>query len=431
MSHDDVAAGTDQNGATRPNGGGTARRWRVPLILGVGVFAVATNEFVLAGMLPPLGAEFAISVASAGQVVTVFAVACALTGPVLTTLTAARARRQVLLAAIALHLVGVVASAVAPSFPLLLLAQVVAAAGTGLFVPVAAATASAVVAPERRGQAIAIVLTGFTSATAFGAPIGTGIGGAFGWRATLWFVAGLAVLGALGVLALVPRQVEAPTPEGVRERLVALGDRRVLVTLATTMFAFGSAYIFYTYSAETFAPATGGSGTVLAVIILVFGVVSVAGSYVAGVLTDRLGGRAVMAICLVWVAVCLAVLPWARTGLGTAIALAAVLAVTAFSMSAPQQYRLIAINPTVAPVLISLHASVLYLAIALAGVLGGLALAGLGVAALGPIAAVIALLALGLSELAHHFTRTPITGSTAADAVGPTDAARTKKGPAS
>ncbi len=383
---------------------GRTSRWSVP-ILAFGVLAVATNEFVLAGMLPRLSDTLDVSIPTAGQVVTVFALACALLGPVLATATAAWPRRRVLLAATAIYAVGTAGAALAPSFALLLVAQAVAAGGTGLFVPVACTTGAALVAPERRGRAIATVLTGFTTATAFGAPIGTAVGGQLGWRATMWFVVAMALAGLVGLLALVPRRVVTPAPAGLRERLAPLADRRVLTTLATTLLAFTSVYVLYTYIAEVFAPATASSDARLPAIMLVFGTVAIVGSYATGALTDRIGGRGVMVVCLLWVAVGLTLLPLVRDSFWSAVAFVAVFALAAFSMSAPQQHRLIELDPAAAPILVSLHASILYLAIALAGAIGAVGVAAVGAAGLGFVAAAIALLALALSETAHRLAR--------------------------
>ncbi|MGK5640835.1 MFS transporter [Streptomyces sp. URMC 126] len=383
---------------------GQVSRFSVPL-LGFGVFAVATNEFVLAGMLPHLEETLHVSTAAAGQVVTVYALACALFGPIFATVTAAWSRRVVLLTAAGVYLVGTVGAAVAPDYPLLLVAQAVAAGGTGLFVPVAASSGASLVPPERRGRAIATVLTGFTAATAFGAPIGTAFGSRFGWRGTMWFVAGLAVLGIVGLVTLVPRTIPTPPAESLRKRFLPLADPRVLTTLGTTALAFTSVYVLYTYIADIFDGATGGSGGKVATLMFVLGVVSIVGSYLAGVVTDRIGGRGVMAICLIWVAVCLALVQLVSGSFPASVGFIAVFAVACFSMSAPQQHRLIGLNPPLASVLISLHASILYVAIALAGAIGGAGLSVGGSASLGYIGAAIALLGLALSELAHRLTR--------------------------
>ncbi|RKT83682.1 MFS transporter, DHA1 family, inner membrane transport protein [Saccharopolyspora antimicrobica] len=371
-------------------------RWAVP-VLGFGTFAVGTCEFVLAGLLPQLSSTLRVSIGTAGQVVTAFALTCALLAPVLATATASWQRRRVLLLATGVYLVGNIATALAPSFPLVIAAQIVAAAGAGLFVPTAAVTASALVPADRRGRAIAVVTTGFTAATAMGAPLGTALGAFFGWRVTMWFVAGLAVLGLLGLVRLVPADVATPAAEGLRERLAPLSDRRVLVVLATTLIAFTAVYLPYTYIGAVFGPATGGSGVRLAVLMFLLGVIGTVGNYVAGMLADRFGSSRVVAFALVWLVVALLVLPLTTGGFGWATAEIAFYGIAAFAITTPQQHRLITLSPGSAPVLVSLNAAILYLAIALSGIIGAAGIAWAGPQLLGPIAAAFAAIALVLS----------------------------------
>ncbi|WP_433336811.1 MFS transporter [Spirillospora sp. CA-294931] len=379
-------------------------RWGVPA-LGVGVFAVGTDEFVLAGVLPELSRSFEVSVAAAGQVVTAFALVCAVLAPVLNTLTAAWPRRRILLVALGVYLAGNVATALAPSFVLLVGAQMVAAAGAGLFVPAAAVTAASMVAADRRGRAIATVTTGFTAATALGAPIGTALGGAFGWRSTVWFLVALAVVGAAGVALLVPRNVAAPAPEGLRERLTPLRDRRALALMATTLVGFTAVYIPYTYVAAVFEPATDGDGNRLAVLLFAFGVAGTAANYAAGVLADRFGGRAVVSGALVLLTGALLVVPLTTGSYALALPMAVAYGFTAYAITTPQQTRLIALDPASASVLVSLNAAILYLAISLSGVLGALGISWSGAARLALYAAGLSVVALVLSELAHRLTR--------------------------
>ncbi|MFI0351795.1 MFS transporter [Actinomadura sp. 9N407] len=156
--------------------------------------------------------------------------------------------------------------------------------------------------PRCRGRAIAVVTTGFTAATALGAPIGTVLGGAFGWRATVWFLVGLAILGIVAMLTLVPRQAVAPAPEGLGERLRPLRDPRALALMGTTLIGFTAVYIPYTYISAIFEPATGGDTGRLALLLLVFGVIGTVANYAGGTLADRLGGRAVASGALVLLA---------------------------------------------------------------------------------------------------------------------------------
>ncbi|MBB5922688.1 DHA1 family inner membrane transport protein [Actinoalloteichus hoggarensis] len=374
-------------------------------VLALGVFAVGTGEFVLAGLLPMLVEAFEISVAGAGQIVTVFALTCAVSAPVLTALTAVWRRRTVLVMATVIYLLGAVGTALAGSYGQILAAQIVAAAGVGLFIPNASVTAATLVAPRLQGRAIALVVTGFTAAVAFGAPIGTALGGLLDWRATMWFTAALAVIGLVGVWVLVPEHLHVPSAGGLRAQLRPLGDRRVLLLLVTTLVAFTAVFVPYTYIGVIYAPATGGSGVALAVLMLTGGIAGAVGNLAAGFLTDRLGGARVVTIALSWLTAGLLVVPLAVGHFGAALAVVGFYVVGAFAITTPQQHRLIGLRPDATPIVISLNQSVLYLAIAMSGLVGGAGIELLGSRYVSLVAAALALLALGASLCAQRLMR--------------------------
>ena len=89
-------------------------QWLSVSVLAFGVFVVGTGEFVLAGLLPLLSSSLGVSPAVAGQVVTIFALTCALAGPLLTTATGGWNRRTALVAAALVYLAGSVWTALAP-----------------------------------------------------------------------------------------------------------------------------------------------------------------------------------------------------------------------------------------------------------------------------------------------------------------------------
>ncbi|MEU7561201.1 MFS transporter [Streptomyces eurythermus] len=384
--------------------GESAAPWRGVLVLAFGAFAIGTDEFVLAGVLPELSDSLSVSITTAGQVVTVFALTCAVMAPILGTLTAAWPRHKVLKLSVLVYLLGVVGTGLAPSFPVVLAAQVVAAVGAGLYIPAASVTASALMGPERRGRAIAAVTTGLTAATALGAPIGTVVGSVLDWRATMWFIALLTVLSLFGVFTLVPAVVVG-APGGLRQRLAPLGDRRAVAVLAATLVAFTAAYIVYTYMAEVFAPATGGDGRKLAILMFAFGLTGMVGNFYAGTLADRFGARVVVGGAVTLLAASLLVLPLATGSFAAAAVVIVVYGVAAWGITAPQQSRLITLNPESAPLLISLNAAFLYLAIALSGVIGAVGISTIGARNISLIGAAVAVLALGLSELGHRLAK--------------------------
>jgi DHA1 family inner membrane transport protein len=377
-------------------------RVRASRLLGVGAFAVGTCELVLAGLLPELGSSLGVSVATAGQVVTVFGMTAAIAGPILAASSIRWARRRVLLLAIGLYLVGTALSAAAGTFGVLLGGQVLAACGAGLFLPTATVTAAALERPGRRGRAVAIVTTGMTVAIALGAPLGTALAAIAGWRTTMLVLAGLALLVGVAVLAWIPPVQAAPEElAGLRERLKPLIDRRVLVLLATTLMAFTAIYIPYTYISVVAEQATGGDGLHLAIILVVLGVAGIAGNLLAGHLTDRVGGRPVVAGSLIGLVVVFLLTPYWSMTLPAALVAAAAYGVIGFGVSAPQTYRILSLRGHTS-LSVALNGAALYLAISLSGLVGAAVITALDVGWLGVIAAVTAAVALVLSELAHR-----------------------------
>lgn len=380
--------------AERPPG---KNQWLPVLMLAFGVFVVGTGEFVLAGLLPLLSSSLDISPSVAGQVITIFALTCALAGPILTTATGRWERRTVLVTAAMVYLAGSVWTALAPSYGQVLIGQVIAALGVGLFVPTATVTAAAMVSPAHRGKAIALVVSGFTAATALGAPLGTAFGGMFGWRSTMWLATGLAAVGVIGIFFLIPTRTPVATTTALRQQLRLLLEPQIVAVLGVTLLAFTAVYMPYTYMGIIFETATQGNSFYLAGLMTTLGVVGTAGNLGAGMLADRIGGPRVVTIALLWLIISMLGLPLATGNMAGAFAMIAVYGVAAFAITTPQQHRLISLKPEAAGVLISLNQAILYLAIALSGSIGGLGIAWLGAGNLGFVAAILATVALLLS----------------------------------
>ncbi|MBB3732872.1 MFS transporter [Nonomuraea dietziae] len=332
--------------------------------LSMALFAVGTDGFIIAGLLPQIAADLDVSVAVAGQLVTAFALAFAVSAPILGALTSGMDRRAALLLALAIFVVGNAATAVGPNYEVVIIARVVTAMGAGLI------GAAAAIAPEqRRGRALAFVMGGLTLAIAFGLPAGTLIGGA-DWRLTLWAVAALGVVAAAGVtVALGPISLPAVT---LRDRLAPLREIRVFGMLAVTVLTLAGTHVLYTYISPTVAGATGGSATSLTVVLLAWGVGNMVGNMAAGRLADRFPPRQVVSWGLAAAAVMLGVSPQATGDFAMTIVWAVLWGVCVSLPVVPQQSRLVAHAPDAAAVLLGLNNSAIYVGVALGGALGGL-----------------------------------------------------------
>ncbi|MFI8520027.1 MFS transporter [Streptomyces sp. NPDC085481] len=363
------------------------------LPLAAATFAVGTDGYVIAGLLPSIAEDLEVSTPAAGQLVTAFALTVALSAPLMGALTSALDRRSALLIALTVFVIGNIVTALGTSYAVVIASRIVTAVGAGIITAAASSTAAAIAPPERRGRALAFVLGGLTLATALGLPLGTLIGRT-DWHVTLWAVAGIGLLAAFGIAVGLPR-VALPAAS-LPDRLRPLRQGRVLALLAVTTLAFLGTYTLYTYIGPALRDATGGDASQLTLILLAWGVGTLAGNFTAGRLVDRYDSARVLTGALALTTLALVLTPPATRTLASALVWAVVWGVSVGVTVVPQQHRLIALSPSAAPVLLALNSSALYVGIAAGGGFGGLAQEwfGLAPAELGPAAAGVAALTL-------------------------------------
>ncbi|RSN01981.1 MFS transporter [Nonomuraea sp. WAC 01424] len=357
--------------------------------LAAGNFAVGTGMFVTAGLLTPISADLKISTSAAGQLMTVFALAYAVLSPLLAAFTARLSRKRVLLIALAVFVAGNVLTALAPTYTLVMVTRVIAAAGAAMFTPTASGVANALTTPDRRRGALALVMGGLTVASAVGVPLGTWLGSASGWRATLWLVVGLGVIGFAGVAALVP-DVKIAVSGRLGERFAPLADRRVLVVLGTQFLMFGAGFTAYTYIGSLF-------DLPLPAVLWAWGVGGIVGNQLGGRLTDSYGPRAMVLVGLGAATVFIALIPVANLALPIALVWAFLWGALGWLVAPAQQFRTVAAVPDNVPIGLGLLSSAQYIGLFAAGIAGGLALDGYGRTG-------VVVLAAGVGALALLFT---------------------------
>jgi predicted MFS family arabinose efflux permease len=382
----------------------TTRRPHALYWLALGTFAIGTEGFMIAALLTIIAANIRVSVAQAGLLVSIFALAYATSSPVLTALTGRVDRRRLLIASMSLFAVLNIAAAMAHSFLALAAARVLLAFAAGIYTPNANALAGALVPAEHRGRAIAVVNGGLTAAIALGVPLGAVVGERFGWR--MMFV-GVGVLSAVAVAGLTrglpPGVGAAMVTASVGDRVRAVRDPRVARALAvTTVWASGS-YAVYTYVAPLLYSATHLRGSQIGLALFTWGLAAGVGLFVSGDATDRLGSGVVLRGSLTSLILALAGLAVVANVVTPAEAVVPVLAAMAlWGMSSwaffpAQQTRLIElVGVRSAPVALSLNASFMYLGFSLGAALGGFSLLHVGPRHLGFVGAVCELVALTL-----------------------------------
>jgi len=371
------------------------------LVLALGMFALGTDSFVVAGILPMVSRSMHASVALVGQMVTLYAISYALLSPVVATVCAHWSRKHLLVSGLAVFVVGNVLTATASSLTLMFASRLIAGLGAAMFSPTATAAGASLVAPELRGRALAVVIAGLTSATALGSPIGTVLGGMWDWRTTMWFVAALGLASGVGVWILLP-DMPSPPPVSLRQRLAPLSDRRVALTLLTTLSTYCGAFIAYTYIGVMLDRVTHGDGNTLAGLLVIWGVSATVGNIVSGKLTDRVGSSRIINTVLIAGLINFALMPFTSALLGTTVVALVIWGICGWGLLVPQQHRLLEIFPQMGALLMSLNSGAIYLGVSASGVLGALGITFVGKYNLGWMSAGFLVVAFILAQLAHR-----------------------------
>ncbi|SFP30460.1 Predicted arabinose efflux permease, MFS family [Variovorax sp. PDC80] len=368
------------------------------LVLALGMFALGTDTFVMAGILPQLARSFDVDIAVAGQLTTLYAIAYALLAPTIAAVAGNVPRKQLMLAGLGIFVLANLATALAPSFAVALVSRVFAGLGAAMYSPTATGTGASIVAPNRRGQAIAVIVAGLTAATALGSPIGTVLGGLGDWRWTMYFVSAVGLAAGLGILVLL-RQVPLTPQIGLRARLAPLKDSRIGWTLLTTYLGMAGNFLVYVYFSVVFDRVLV-NALVFGALLVVWGASGTLTNIALARVLDRTSPTRVMFVVLAAQAVDMAFLPWTSASLGPAVVAVAIWGATGWGIQGPQQYRLVNIAPPIAPVLLGLNTAATYLGVTTAGILGAVGIHLLGAHYLSLLSVGVFMLAIFTSHMA-------------------------------
>ncbi|WP_328473207.1 MFS transporter [Actinoplanes sp. NBC_00393] len=261
-------------------------------LLALAVFAMGTSEFMLAGLVPDIAASLDVAVGTAGLLTSAFAVGMILGAPCMAAFTRRLPTRATLLGCVAVFAVCHVVAATTASFAVLFASRIVAAVANAGFLAVALSTATLLVAPNQKGRALAVLLSGTTIATVAGVPAGALLGTAWGWRATFWAVALLCVPAAVGILTGVRRRTQ-DAPERSRNapslayEVAQLRAPRLLVAMLLAALLNGGTFTAFTFLAPLITGTAGLDPWWVPVALVLFGAGSFLGVTAAGRLADQ------------------------------------------------------------------------------------------------------------------------------------------------
>jgi MFS transporter, DHA1 family, inner membrane transport protein len=384
---------------------GYARTGWVHAALAVGGFAIGTTEFATMSLLPFFAHDLHIDEPTAGHVISAYALGVVVGAPLIAVASARMARRTLLILLMGMFALANGLSALAPSYHWMLLFRFLSGLPHGAYFGIAALVAASLVPVERRTQAVGRVLAGLTVATIIGVPFANWLGRVVGWRWGFVLVAALALLTAVLVAILAPRDRVDAGASPLRE-LRALERTQVWLTLATGAIGFGGLFAVYTYLASTLVAVTGVSLAIVPVVLAAFGIGLTAGNLVA----PRFADRALMPTAgalLLWTAVALALYPLAAGRLWSIVLDVMAIGIGG-GLGTTLQTRLMDVAGEAQALAAALNHSAFNTANALGPWLGGMAIAaGFGWTSTGWVGCALALAGLVIWAISVRIERAP------------------------
>lgn len=362
-------------------------------------FSLGCSEFVVIGIEVNIADAFSVTLAQAGELISMFAITYAACTPVLAIVTGRFRRFQLLVTYAAIFCAANLVQALAPTFAVLLLSRVLIGAVSGAFLAVGVTFIPELMGPERMSMGISVVYAAFSVAMVVATSAGKMVAELFTWRVATWASLALAVVTCAALVAVLPREGATDEPATMREQAGLLAEPQVLTGILIFVFGVGCVYVFYGYVTPYLEQVLGLSAMEASAALMGYGVVCFFSNLLSGWLDARFGMRA-----LVVTFPLLAALLFGLWALGSAMpaALAVVMGIallmyvasvpciSAFMETARRSH------PKALTLASSLEPMSFNIGIAFGTAVGGAVVSGPGIASVGLVGGVFALVALAL-----------------------------------
>ncbi|PCK22880.1 MFS transporter [Bacillus pumilus] len=373
-------------------------------LLAIGSFVTGTSEFVVSGILDIISDDLRISIPAAGQLITVYSLFYAVGALFLVIATSKLNRKRVLLSAIFAFILGNLLAFFSHHFVLLMLSRVIMAMSGGLYIVVATNYAAQIAPPEKKGSAMATVITGFTVSLVLGVPIGTFLSGHVDWHYIFLIIAlGTACLLILLYQLLPHMKGHSHVP--LKQQIQILQDRRVISGLATTAFWILGYTMVFAYISPLLRQTAGFSLEMTSIALLVLGISAFIGSRFGGYAVDQWGPKRTISISItVQMFTLFALLFTQFSAVGVFITLA-IWGTATWTTTPAKQFYLISLKPQASETVLSFNTAVMNIGMMLGSSIGGVMIQYTSVTNLswiGGLASFVALMFISYSFYLHQ-----------------------------
>ncbi|WP_432454141.1 MULTISPECIES: MFS transporter [unclassified Agarivorans] len=262
-------------------------KFNAPLFaLAIGAFGIGVTEFSPMGMLPVIAHDLAVSIPTAGLLISAYAFGVLIGAPVMTLAFANMSRRRLLLLSMGIFTLGNLVSAMADSYTTLMIGRIVTSFNHGAFFGVGAVVATSIVPIEKRAGAVAAMFSGLTLATIGGVPLASFIGETIGWRPAFFAIA------AIGLVTMFALRISLPPlanerKVNMRDELRVLTKGPVLAALLLTVVSASSMFTVFTYIVPILQDETHASTAFVTAMLMLYGLGLAIGNILGGRYADR------------------------------------------------------------------------------------------------------------------------------------------------
>ncbi len=362
-------------------------------------FALGFAEFIVIGITPDIAEIYQIPLSDAGNLVGYFAVAYAVSTPIIVLSTGRFRRFPLFVIFLIVFNVGNILAILAPSYEVLMLARICTAIVSGVTLSTVMTFINDIIPQEQAPRIISFVYAGFSVASVLGTPIGTLLSDAFGIKSAFVAVEAVALLVTVLLLISVPRSGSTDVSSSVREQLVILKDRRIILVLVMKAFGMAATYVFYVYVTPILEDSVGLSVWMVSLVLFFYGGATIVSNLGSGSLAQRYGlGKLPLMFALQAVVLVLLGVSLASGNTVLCIINVVLTGVFIYHMNAPLQSYLLQVSAKDYPRALTLASAVMPtssdIGIATGSFMGGVVATNLGFAWSGPVGAVLAVVSV-------------------------------------
>lgn len=367
-------------------------------------FLIGTSQFVIVGILDKVAASAGVSVATAGQLITAFALASAIGTPLVMVATTKLDQRRQLLLALAIFLLGIAITLVFPGFGFLMASRIILGVGTGVFIVTAYAITAKLASPGYQGEAMSNISMGFSASLVFGVPLGRVITAAYDWQTIFGGIGFLSLLGTLAVARLLPA-MSGETTAPLGKQFALLKRPSIAAALGMTFFVFIGYSVVNTYITPFLSAVRPMSEQEMSSILFALGLASLIGSKLGGFLADRLGTPRTLFGSVAVQTLSLALVSATSGSVSVTILLIMLWATSAWTFGLTQSFNIVSLAPEASGIMLSLNSSFVQLGFAVGAGIGGIAVGGSSIMIVSWLGSAAAAVALCVAVVSFGFCR--------------------------